>query len=301
MKSIIYVCLVALSINQIAAQQEAHFTQFTDNQLFVNPAYAGSNGMLNATALHREQWVGFAGSPRTSTFSYHAPLSYESVGLGLTAVSDQIGPLNQNMIYGDFSYSLKFSNQSRLSFGIKAGLNVISLNTSTLNTTEQGDPNLIQDARNQVNPNIGFGLYYRSKNWFLGASSPKLFQNSYDGTGVNLEKRHFFINAGTVFDVNSTLKLRPIGQIKFTEGAPMSIDLSMTGIVNQTYFIGAVYRYNAAVGVFLQYQVAPTLRVGIATEIGLTQMRKYNDGTYEIMLSYDISRKLSGIKSPRYF
>lgn len=205
------------------------------------------------------------------------------------------------MIYGDFSYSLKFNNNSRLSLGLKAGLNVISLNTSSLNTTQQDDPNLMLDARNQINPNIGFGLYYRSKNFFLGASSPKLFQNSYDGTGVNLEKRHFFFNAGSVFDVNSNLKLRPIAQVKFTQGAPMSIDLSMTGIINQTYFIGAAYRYNAAAGVFIQYQVAPTLRIGVATELGLTQMRKYNDGTYELMLSYDISRKLSGIKSPRYF
>jgi len=300
MKSI-FSCLLLFSFNSLIAQQEAHFAQFTDNQLFVNPAYAGSNGMLNATAMHRQQWVGFSGGPQTSTFSFHSPLSYESVGLGLTAVSDQIGPLNQNMIYGDFSYSLKFNNNSRLSLGLKAGLNVISLNTSSLNTTQQDDPNLMLDARNQINPNIGFGLYYRSKNFFLGASSPKLFQNSYDGTGVNLEKRHFFFNAGSVFDVNSNLKLRPIAQVKFTQGAPMSIDLSMTGIINQTYFIGAAYRYNAAAGVFIQYQVAPTLRIGVATELGLTQMRKYNDGTYELMLSYDISRKLSGIKSPRYF
>jgi type IX secretion system PorP/SprF family membrane protein len=68
----------------VFGQQEAQFTQFTDNQLFVNPAYAGSNGMLNATALHRQQWVGFNGGPQTSTFSFHSPLNYESVGLGLT-------------------------------------------------------------------------------------------------------------------------------------------------------------------------------------------------------------------------
>lgn len=301
MKKIHFICLSLLFTGSIFAQQEAHFTQFTDNQLFVNPAYAGSNGMLNATALHRQQWVGFAGSPKTSTFSFHSPLSYESVGMGFTMVSDQIGPLNQNMLYGDFSYSLKFSNQSRLSFGIKAGLNIISLNTSTLTTTEQNDANLIKDVRNQVNPNVGFGVYYRAKNWFFGASSPKLFEQSYDGTGVNLEKRHFFVNTGAVFALNPTTKLRPVVQAKMTNGAPLSLDVSLTGIFQERYFVGALYRLNATTGLFFQYQIAPTMRVGVATELGLTAMRKYNDGTYEIMLSYDISRKQSGIKSPRYF
>lgn len=300
MKALHFSFFFVLLATTVFGQQEAQFTQFTDNQLFVNPAYAGSNGMLNATALHRQQWVGFNGGPQTSTFSFHSPMSYESVGLGLTMVSDQIGPLNQNMIYGDFSYSLKFSNQHRLSFGLKAGMNVISLNTSTLITTED-DPNLSKDVRNQVNPNLGFGVYYRAKNWFFGASSPKLFEQSYDGTALNLEKRHFFVNTGAVFALTPTFKLRPVVQAKMTAGAPLSLDLSLAGIIQERFFIGAFYRLSAATGVYFQYQVAPTLRVGVATELGLTAMRKYNDGTYEIMLSYDISRKQSGIKSPRYF
>lgn len=283
------------------AQQEAHFTQFADNQLFINPAYAGSNGILNATILHREQWVGFTGNPRTSTFSLNTPLSYESVGVGLSMVNDQIGPMTQTMFYGDFSYSLKFSNQSKLAFGVKAGMNMISLNTSTLNTTTENDPNLIKDSRFVVNPNLGFGVYYRAKNWFFGASSPRIFQAAMDNAGLNLEKRHIYANAGAVFALSPTFKLRPIAQVKMTEGAPMSIDMSLTGIVKESLFLGAVYRFNAATGLFVQYQITPAFRVGVGTEIGLTQMRKVNDGTYEILLTYDVSRKKSGIKSPRYF
>jgi hypothetical protein len=86
-----------------------------------------------------------------------------------------------------------------------------------------------------------------------------------------------------------------------TNGAPISLDFSLAGIFQERFFVGAFYRLSEATGLYLQYQVAPTLRVGVATELGLTAMRKYNDGTYEIMLSYDISRKQSGIKSPRYF
>jgi type IX secretion system PorP/SprF family membrane protein len=298
---ILYIILASTCIFSAKAQQEAHFTQFADNQLFVNPAYAGSNEILNATVLHRQQWVGFTGAPQTSTFSMHSPLSYESVGLGVTMVSDQIGPLSQNMIYGDFSYTLRFSNQTKLAFGLKAGMNVINVNSSGLNTSTENDPNLMKDVRNQVNPNLGFGVYYHSKNWFFGASTPKIFESSYDGTSLNIEKRHFFVNAGTVFKASPSLKFRPMIQAKFTEGAPLSLDAAMTAIVQEKVFIGAMYRLNSAGGLFVQYQLAPTFKIGLGTEIGLTEIRKYNDGTFELMLSYDLANSKSGIKSPRYF
>ncbi|MEY4216802.1 MAG: hypothetical protein RLZZ68_1258, partial [Bacteroidota bacterium] len=58
MKKIII--LAALFIgNLVNAQQDPQFTQYFDNFLHVNPAYAGSSGMLSANAIHRQQWVGF--------------------------------------------------------------------------------------------------------------------------------------------------------------------------------------------------------------------------------------------------
>ena len=92
------------------AQQDPQFTQYMDNTLFVNPAYAGSGNVLNMTAIHREQWVGMAGRPRSSTFGIHSPLPYESVGVGFTAVNDAIGPMNSTLLYADVSYTLRFKN-----------------------------------------------------------------------------------------------------------------------------------------------------------------------------------------------
>ena len=133
--------VLCLVIDQMAiAQQEPQFTQYFDNTLFVNPAYAGSRGVMNMTAIHREQWAGFDGRPRSTTFSLHSPLKYESVGIGLTMVNDQLGPITQRMVYGDFSYSLKFKNGDRkLSFGLKGGVNMISVGTSQLVTTVDND------------------------------------------------------------------------------------------------------------------------------------------------------------------
>ncbi|MFT5581608.1 MAG: type IX secretion system PorP/SprF family membrane protein, partial [Psychromonas sp.] len=87
----ITIAVLLSSIGTTLAQQEPQFAKYFDNTLLVNPAYAGSKGILNAMAIHREQWVGFEGRPRSTTFSLQSPLSYESVGLGLTLVNDVVG------------------------------------------------------------------------------------------------------------------------------------------------------------------------------------------------------------------
>jgi len=284
-------------------QQDPHFTQYSDNMLFVNPAYAGSRGLLNVTGIHRQQWTGFDGRPISTTLSLHSPLTYESVGLGVTMVNDQSGPIKQTMFYGDFSYTLKFKDRDRkLSFGIKAGLNMISVAATGLQTHVENDPKLLQNVKNNINPNFGFGIYYHSSRFFIGASSPKLLERGYDGISkTNLERRHYFGIIGGVFSINSNWKLRPTAHVKITEKSPINIDASFAAIYEERVWLGVMYRLNAAVGFFTQFQLSPQFKLGIASDFGTQTLRNYNYGTFEIMMSYDFVFKKEGLRSPRYF
>lgn len=295
--------LVLLGSTNVTAQQDPHFTQYFDNMLFINPAYAGSRGMLNMTAIHREQWVGFDGRPRSSTFSIHSPLSYESIGLGLTAINDNIGPMNQTMIYADMSYSIKFKNhKGKLAFGVKGGINLINIGKDGLNTGDANDPKLLQNIRNNVNPNFGFGIYYHTPGFFIGVSTPKLLEQSYDELSkTNLERRHYFATVGGVIPVSDRWKLRPSTLLKVTEGAPLSLDVTLAAIYNEKIWFGANYRLLAAFGAFVQVQVSPQFKIGIASDFGTQKLRNYNHGSFEIMASYDFTFKKQGIRSPRYF
>ncbi len=293
-----------LSITGLSfGQQEPHFTQYFDNTLYVNPAYAGSKGIMNASLLHREQWVGFKGRPRSTSFSIQTPLKYESLGLGVTFVNDVIGPLTQTMGYVDLSYSLKFKNNNgKLAFGVKAGANLINIGLTSLQTTDENDPLFLSNVRNRINPNIGVGIYYHFPRFFIGASTPKILERSYDPLDPDhLEQRHFFAITGAVFNMNKLWKLRPTAQFKFTANAPFSLDVSAAAIYNDKFYIGAMYRLEAAAGAFVQYQISPQFKAGFATDFGTQKIRNYNDGTFEVMLSYDFYYKTSGIRSPRYF
>jgi len=301
LKQIIVIIVLCLT-TQTIAQQEAHFTQYMDNTLFVNPAYAGSRDMLNATAIHREQWVGMGGRPRSTTFSLHSPLSYEDVGLGLSAVHDVVGPIESTMIYGDFSYTLNFNNSpGQLAFGLKGGFNIINSRTDQLITTQSNDPDLLAASGTKITPNFGGGIYYHTPKWFVGLSTPKLLENSIDGTTSSKEQRHYFFISGGVFNLKKKWKLRPTTQLKYTLGSPLSIDLSATGIYNEKLWLGLMHRWADSFGAFIQYQISPQFKTGIAYDHTATRLSGYNHGTYEILLSYDFVFKKKGIRSPRYF
>lgn len=290
--------IIGTSLN---AQQEPQFTQFNDNMLYFNPAYAGSKEALNVTAMHREQWVGFQGRPVTSTVSLNTPLSYKSLGFGLTLVNDHAGIVDQKMAYADISYTIKFSKKAKLAFGLKGGVNYLSIGSATYNVSMPNDPNLTQEASARMNPNFGFGLYYYTPKFFCGISMPKMVENTYDGTNVNSESRHYYANIGTVLTLNSFWKLRAIAQAKATKGSPVGIDLSVTGIYNDKFLIGTMYRVGIEGGVFAQFQLGPQFRAGLAYDFGMNAMRDYHNGSLEVMLSYDIIFKKEGVRSPRYF
>ena len=298
MKRIIIISALALS-NLVNAQQDPQFTQYFDNYLHVNPAYAGSSGMLSATAIHREQWVGFDGAPRSTTFSLHTPLNYRSVGLGLTAVNDQIGPIKQNMVYVDFSYTLRLGKTARLALGLKGGMNMLNVATQGLSNVQANDP-AFANGLSQMNPNVGFGIYYHDEHFFMGLSSPRIMEKSAT-TNTYAEQRHYFGIIGGVFPVCAKWKLRPSVQVKATMGAPVSMDISLAGIFADKLWLGAMNRWNAAAGGFVQYQITRQFRLGLAAEYGMTALRNYNNGTFEVLMSYDFNYKKTDVKSPRYF
>ncbi|MCA6475313.1 MAG: PorP/SprF family type IX secretion system membrane protein, partial [Chitinophagaceae bacterium] len=88
---ILAVTTIFLLSETIHAQQKPMYSQYMFNMLNINPAYAGSRGAMSAVALYRNQWLGFPGAPRTTTFSFDMPLQNRKVGLGVQFYDDRIG------------------------------------------------------------------------------------------------------------------------------------------------------------------------------------------------------------------
>lgn len=287
------------------AQQDPMYTQYMFNTLSINPAYAGSADVLSAVALHRSQWVNFKGAPTTQTLTVHSPLKKETMSLGGTVVNDAHGPVKQTGIYADFSYRI-FMGNNKLAFGLKAGANLFSANLIDLNPIVEDDQTFSANISSKPLPNFGFGVMYYSKRYYIGASVPKLLQNKLiDGDLPNFtnntEAQHAFLIAGAVFDISHYTKFKPTILFKAVNGAPPGVEVTGQFLFYDKLWAGLMYRWQDAAGVLVQYEINNKFKIGYAYDYTLSDIRRYSDGSHEIMLGFDLRRGYPGDISPRYF
>lgn len=303
------IVVIVLGISASFGQQLPQFTQYMFNTISINPAYAGSRETFSAVGLHRSQWVGLEGGPETQTLSVHSPLRNEQVGIGLSFINDKLGYENFSYIYGDFSYTIRTGVNSELAFGIKGGFTHYSLDEELLNDPSVVNDPFFNDVSNRWSPNVGAGIYWHSQRWYLGLSAPRILNTDYNNGGsgtidyVALERVSYYFTGGYVFDLSETTKLKPSVLLKATNGAPLSLDISVNFLFNETFWIGGGYRINqsaAAIGGIADFQVSKQLRIGYAYEYPISDLRPYTSGTHEVLLMFEVF-KSKRIKSPRYF
>lgn len=303
MKKIIFFLFITIGYKSYA-QQDVQFTHYMYNTLSVNPAYAGSKGLLDASILHRQQWIGIEGAPMTQTFFVHSPIVSENMGVGFTVVNDKVGPVRQTAIYGDYAYNIKINEKSKLALGLKAGVNLIQANISTLKTDQENDQAFISSPGNKAAPNFGFGVYYHSNRWYLGASTPKLLQTKIENAATNTVTklvRHYYFIGGYVFKASEKVKIKPAFLTKVTTNSPVSIDVSCEAYFNDKVSVGLMHRLGDSFGVLTGYQFTDQFHGGLSYDYTITKLTNYNSGTVELFLSYDFIFKKAKAVTPRFF
>jgi type IX secretion system PorP/SprF family membrane protein len=284
------------------AQQDAQFTQYMYNTININPAYAGSRGALSLFALHRTQWVGLEGAPVTNTVSINTPINESNLGLGVSIINDKIGPTTENAISADLSYTLQTSDIWKLSFGIKATANLFDLDVSGLDPKVPMDPSLQNYSK--FSPNIGAGLYLHSDKAYVGLSVPNFIQtNRYNDNEVAIfkEKINYYLIAGYVFDLNETVKFKPALLTKMVEGAPLQVDVSGNFMFFDKLTLGVAYRWSASVSAMVGFQITDGLYAGYGYDKETTNLQKYNSGSHELFLRYELFNNIGKITTPRFF
>lgn len=285
------------------AQQDAQYTQYMYNTININPAYAGSRGVMSVFGLHRTQWVGLDGAPTTNTFSLNTPINNSNLGVGFSLVNDRIGPTSDNTISADISYTVTMNEAYKLSFGVKASGNIFNLDTDKLDPSNPIDPNL-QNFNNEFSPNFGAGVYLHSDKLYLGLSVPNFLQDSkYNDNEVAVfqERMNFYFIGGYVFDLSQSIKFKPAFLTKMVTGSPLQVDASANFLFFDKFMLGGAYRWDAAVSALAGFQVTDGLFIGYSYDMETTNLRNYNSGSHEVFLRFELFNKVSKMVSPRFF
>ena len=310
LKKIVLSCAVIFTTAQAFAQQTPLYTMYMWNQLVINPAYAGSREALTASAVWREQWVGLEGAPSTQVLSVHSPLPNDNIGLGFTVQNDNVGPTNTTGLWGDFAYRMKTTKKAKLALALRAGFGIHQADIRSLDVGGgENDPAFNQNVDNSFLPNFGFGAYYYSDRGYVGVSSPSILENELNngnnlGDAEDLQNRHYYLLAGYVFNISAdsgSVMFRPSTIIRAVSGAPVSFDLSANFLIKQKLWLGAAYRYQDSFAAMVAFNFTPHLQAGYSYDFGTSDLNNYNNGSHELMLTYDFFKEDIKTRNPRYF
>ncbi len=292
------VVCIAASYSQLFAQQDPLFTQYLDNQMYANPAFAGSKEHMVFNSIHRQQWVGIAGAPQTTTFNLHTPLPIKSLSIGADVLSDKIGPLNRLNASLNVAYRIKFGN-GKLSLGLKGGVDNYRANIQEIDRSAVD--NYANNLSGAMAVNFGFGAYYFAEQWFAGIAIPRITGELTDSVGGVDNGKHFFAIGGALFGITPNWQIRPSAQLRMIQGSPISADLTATAIWNQRLWAGLNYRLEESASVFVQFKIIGELKLGYAFDLTTNRLNQRTAGSHEILLSYGFVRNISGLVSPKYF
>ncbi|MBB4119724.1 type IX secretion system PorP/SprF family membrane protein [Mesonia hippocampi] len=291
-----------ITVAKTNAQQDPQYTQYMYNMQVVNPAYAGSKEHMEVGLLYRKQWSGFTGAPETFTFSAHSPIG-EKTGLGLSAISDQIGPVKETNVYADFSYTIGLGGEHKLAFGVKAGATFhdVGLFSDFDGKLQQNGDDAFSEDINNTYANFGAGFLYYTNKYYVGLSVPNMLKTvhlDYNGIEYGNEETHFFATAGYVFDLSQNTKFKPSTLVKGSFDSPLSFDVNANFLFYDRFEIGASYRFDDAVSGLVSVRATDWIQVGFAYDHTVSDIK---DPSYEAFVLFDIIFNKKTYLSPRYF
>lgn len=291
-KGLIYAFLLLTLFSR--AQHYPAFSQYIINGLAINPAYAGRNGVLDITAAHRRQWMGFNGSPVTSSFNMNSPLRVKSISLGLSVVDDKFGPINNQLVNAIYAYRVRMG-KFRLSFGLQNGVTIKKVNYDNLIRNDQTDA-LINGQRIL---NVGFisgaGLYLHSKNMFAGISAPYLVNTLNPNF---LFENPFLATGGYYIELNKEHGLKPSVLVKYVKNSPVEADFNLNYYYMQHFGIGVSYRTNRSVIGIAEFGINNQLKICYSYDCELNRLKKVQSGSHELLLRYYFGYGINA-KNPR--
>ncbi|MEO1624964.1 MAG: type IX secretion system membrane protein PorP/SprF, partial [Bacteroidota bacterium] len=318
-------------VGGVNAQQDAMFTKYMFNSLVYNPAYAGSRDYLSANLIHRTQWWGIDGGPSTQSFTIHTPLKNERVGIGFSAVNDVVGPTNALQANLSYAYRLPIG-KGRLSIGLQGGMLNWRANWNELDLQDNADEAFSEMEPSYWLPNFGAGIYYYTKNFYVGASAPQLIEYDLREENINTAQwarqyRHYYFATGAAIPVSGdaiifkpSILIKNVGLLStFNKdeayqnvGAPTEFDVDLSFMFYNTLWVGASFRSAIeaftddsssfdSVDAWVAYYLANGLRIGAAFDYTLTPLQDVARGSFEIMLGYEFNYVTRQIVTPRYF
>lgn len=219
-KRIIYfLCLIGVVSSSKTHAQDAAFSQFFANPIYLNPAMAGSNICPRLSLNYRNQWPGIGKTYVTYSATYDQYVEQLDGGLAIGVASDVAGAgdLSTTHINLAYSYHLKVSKKFSLNAGFEASYRQLSVDWSKLSFGDQIDPiegfiyPTAEDIVNYSNNKgftdfatgfMGFGSANDKFDYYFGFAAHHITQPDQGFLGESRLPMKITANVGASFPLN---------------------------------------------------------------------------------------------------
>ncbi|SDD05941.1 PorP/SprF family type IX secretion system membrane protein [Pedobacter soli] len=323
MKKLIWIIAGAfMSLSQgVSAQQDAQYSQYMFNGIYINPAYAGYKEVLNVHTFYRSQWTGITGAPRSMSLAVDAIANSGNVGLALQVASDKLGAQNNLSIYGNYAYRIRMNDDgsSRLALGLGVGMVQLGIDGSMLNPNNP-EPNQPVGMQSTIVPDARAGVYFANDKYYAGFSVDNLIATYIDidrYAFIPQPKPHYYLTAGALFPLSENFQLKPSFLLKDDRGGPTSLDVNAFLMIKDFIWVGGSYRTGVKLydKSYLQKDLTPRnsavaaiqifpsekIRIGYGYDFSIGPLQGYSSGTHEISIAYSFIRQNIRLATPRVF
>ena len=305
----------------VSAQQDAQYSQYMFNGIYINPAYAGYKEVLNVHTFYRSQWTGITGAPRSMSLAVDAIANSGNVGLALQVASDKLGAQNNLSIYGNYAYRIRMNDDgsSRLALGFGVGMAQLGIDGSMLNPNNP-EPNQPVGMQSTIVPDARVGVYFANDKYYAGFSVDNLIATYIDidrYAFIPQPKPHYYLTAGALFPLSEDFQLKPSFLLKDDRGGPTSLDVNAFLMIKDFIWIGGSYRTGVKLydKSYLQKDLTPRnsavaaiqifpsekLRIGYGYDFSIGPLQGYSSGTHEVSIAYSFIKQNIRIATPRVF
>lgn len=195
------------------AQYDPSFSHYWAMESSYNPAAVGKENKINVIGAYNMSLVGFENNPKTMYFSGDLPFYFlgNYHGVGAKFVNDQIGLFSHNTFALQYAYKLKLLGGS-LGVGLQLAMLSENFNGSKLDLAEASDPAFSTSEQTGTGFDLGAGLYYSQRYWYVGASVQHAMAPVVELGETNeleIARSYYFTAGGNIRLKNPFLTIHP--------------------------------------------------------------------------------------------
>lgn len=294
--------LVTVISGPLYAQSDIKLSLNAMNPMMYNPGYAGSYDGLSVSGIYSSQWVGYEGAPETQMLTGSYRPFDSKMGLGVSVINDQIGPVKEFNFEGNFAYTVEISEDFNIAMGLKGGINnfTIDYNMLSIRNPEELDT----DKYSQIAPVAGVGFYAYLQETFLGISTPNVLTTKYyDDYNNKVAKDNIYLYAtlGHRFTLDDEITLTPMALLRYTDGAPAEVVFMANFNWREKFFAGLNIEADVSAGGFAGVRFLEMFKAGYSYDSSINRFGAYNQGVHSIFLSFELMNDREHTRTPFNF